>query len=66
MTYNTSTGAFTVSPNWETTPDNTTTYAVLLPEGVTEGMLQTINEHSTIWKIRQAIEVGELVRQHLG
>ena len=43
ITYNTSTGAFTVSPNWETTPDNTTTYDVLLPEGVTLGMLQTIN-----------------------
>jgi len=42
-TYNTSTGAFTVSPNWETTPDNTTTYDVLLPEGVTLGMLQAIN-----------------------
>lgn len=32
--YNTSTGQATVSPNWETTPDNTTTYDVLLPEGV--------------------------------
>jgi drug/metabolite transporter superfamily protein YnfA len=42
-TYNTSTGAFTVTPNWETTPDNTTTYAVLLPDGVTLGMLQAIN-----------------------
>lgn len=43
ITYNTSTGAFTVAPNWETTPDNTTTYDVLLPEGVTLGMLKTIN-----------------------
>lgn len=43
ITYNTTTGAFTVSPNWETTPDNTTTYDVLLPEGVTIGMLQAIN-----------------------
>lgn len=43
ITYNTSTGAFTVSPNWETTPDNTTTYDVLLPEGVTIGMLRTVN-----------------------
>lgn len=43
VTYNTSTGAFTVSPNWETTPDNTTTYSVLLPEGVTLGMLRALN-----------------------
>lgn len=43
ITYNTSTGAFTVSPNWETTPDNTTTYDVLLPEGVTLGMLKALN-----------------------
>lgn len=43
ITYNTSTGAFTVSPNWETTPDATTTYDVLLPEGVTLGMLRTLN-----------------------
>ncbi|MGQ0636452.1 MAG: hypothetical protein ACT4QC_17710 [Planctomycetaceae bacterium] len=43
VTYNTSNGAFTVSPNWETTPDNTTTYDVLLPEGVTLGMLKTLN-----------------------
>jgi hypothetical protein len=42
-TYNTSTGAFTVVPNWETTPDATTTYDVLLPEGVTLGMLRTLN-----------------------
>lgn len=42
-TYNTGTGAFTVVPNWETTPDNTTTYEVLLPEGVTLGMLQALN-----------------------
>jgi len=43
ITYTTSTGAFTVSPNWETTPDATTTYDVLLPEGVTLGMLRTLN-----------------------
>lgn len=43
ITYTTSTGAFTVSPNWETTPDNTTTYDVLLPEGVTLGMLKALN-----------------------
>jgi hypothetical protein len=43
VTYNTGTGAFTVTPNWETTPDNTTTYAVLLPEGVTLGMLRALN-----------------------
>lgn len=42
-TYTTSTGAFTVTPNWETTPDNTTTYSLLLPEGVTLGMLRTLN-----------------------
>lgn len=43
VTYNTGSGAFTVTPNWETTPDNTTTYDVLLPEGVTLGMLKTLN-----------------------
>lgn len=43
ITYNTGTGALTVAPNWETTPDNTTTYDVLLPEGVTLGMLKTLN-----------------------
>lgn len=43
VTYNTGTGAFTVTPNWETTPDATTTYDVLLPEGVTLGMLKTLN-----------------------
>ena len=42
-TYTPSTGAFTVTPNWETTPDNTTTYDILLPEGVTIGMLKTLN-----------------------
>jgi hypothetical protein len=46
ITYNTGTGAFTVSPNWETTPDATTTYDVLLPEGVTLGMLRTLNPTS--------------------
>ncbi len=43
VTYTTSTGAFTVTPNWETTPDATTTYDVLLPEGVTLGTLRTLN-----------------------
>lgn len=42
-TYDVSTGAFTVVPDWETTPDGTTTYDVLLPEGVTLGMLRTLN-----------------------
>lgn len=42
-TYTPSTGAFTITPNWETTPDATTTYDVLLPEGVTLGMLRTLN-----------------------
>lgn len=42
LTYNTSSGAFTVSA-WETTPDATTTYDILLPEGVTLGMLRTLN-----------------------
>lgn len=43
ITYVPSTGVFTVSPNWETTPDATTTYSILLPEGVTLGMLRTLN-----------------------
>lgn len=43
ITYVTSTGAFTVEPSWETTPDNTTTYTILLPEGVTLGMLRALN-----------------------
>jgi hypothetical protein len=43
VTYDVTTGAFTVAPNWETTPDATTTYAVLLPEGVTLGMLRALN-----------------------
>lgn len=47
-TYNTSTGAFTVVPNWETTPDATTTYDVLLPEGVTLGMLKSLNSTTPI------------------
>lgn len=42
LTYNTGTGAFTVN-TWETTPDATTTYSVLLPEGVTPGMLKALN-----------------------
>lgn len=43
VTYNTSTGAFTVSPNFETALDATTTVDVLLPEGVTLGMLRALN-----------------------
>lgn len=43
ITYNTSSGAFTVAPNWETTPDATTTYGVLLPEGLTLGSLKALN-----------------------
>jgi hypothetical protein len=43
VTYNTGTGAFTVAPDWETTPSTDTTYAVLLPEGVTLGMLRALN-----------------------
>lgn len=42
-TYVTTTGAFTVTPNWETTPDATTTYDVLLPTGSTFGALKAIN-----------------------
>lgn len=41
LTYTVSTGAFTVD-TWETTPNNTTTYDILLPEGVTIGMLKTL------------------------
>lgn len=43
ITYNTATGQFTVAPNWETTPSTDTTYEVLLPEGVTLGMLKALN-----------------------
>lgn len=43
ITYNTTTGAFTVVPDWETTPSTDTTYDVLLPTGVTLGMLRTLN-----------------------
>lgn len=43
VTYNTGTGAFTVTPDWETTPSTDTTYEVLLPEGVTLGMLRALN-----------------------
>lgn len=42
-TYVTSTGVFTVVPNWETTPSTDTTYELHLPEGVTLGMLKTLN-----------------------
>jgi hypothetical protein len=40
--YNTSTQAATVTPNWETTPDGTTTYDILLPEGVTAQMVKAL------------------------
>ncbi len=43
VTYTTSTGAFTVTPNWETTPSTDTTYSILLPEGVSLGMLKALN-----------------------
>ncbi len=42
ITYTPSTGAFTV-PTWETTPDATTTYDILLPEGATFGSLKAVN-----------------------
>lgn len=41
--YNSGTGVATVVPNWAVTPDNTTTYDVLLPPGVTAAMLKTLN-----------------------
>lgn len=34
ISYNASTKVATIAPNWETNPDNTTTYEVLLPEGI--------------------------------
>jgi hypothetical protein len=40
--YNVSTGVFSVAPNWETAPDATTTYDILLPEGVTVGALKAL------------------------
>jgi hypothetical protein len=39
-TYTPSTGAFTVTPNWEVTPSTDTTYDLLCPEGVTVGMVK--------------------------
>ena len=41
--YNTSTRVATVTPNWETTPDNTTTYDILLPEGISIPMLTSLS-----------------------
>lgn len=41
--YNTSTKVATVAPAWEVTVDNTTTYDILCPEGVTPGMLKALN-----------------------
>jgi hypothetical protein len=43
ITYNLSTGAFTVSPNWETTPSTDTTYDLLCPEGISPGLLKALN-----------------------
>ena len=40
--YNMSTKVATVTPNWETTPDSTTTYDVLAPEGVALSMLKAL------------------------
>ena len=40
LTY--SAGVFTVVPNWETTPGASTTYEVLLPEGITPHMIQAL------------------------
>lgn len=47
MTYIPATGAFTVTPEWETTPSTDTTYELLLPEGVTLGMLRVIAESAS-------------------
>jgi len=41
--YNTGTKVATVTPNWETNPDNTTTYDILLPEGMTLAALKALN-----------------------
>lgn len=42
IAYNSGTKVATVDPTWETTPDGTTTYDILLPEGVTEAMVKTL------------------------
>jgi hypothetical protein len=44
-TYNTSTGAFTVTPDFETSVSTDTTYAVLLPEGMTPGQVKGDNNY---------------------
>lgn len=41
--YNTGTGVATVLPNWETIPDATTTYDILLPEEMSISSLLAIN-----------------------
>lgn len=41
--YDPDTKVASVSPNWETTPDNTTTYAIRLPIGQTVGSLKAVN-----------------------
>jgi len=41
--YNTSTKVADVEPDWETAPDVTTTYDILLPEGMTLGALKALN-----------------------
>jgi hypothetical protein len=43
ITYTVSTGAFTVAPNWETTPSTDTTYDVLLPEDMSLAALKALN-----------------------
>ncbi len=43
VTYDTSSGAFTTAQVFEVQPDNTTTYDILLPEGMTIGMLKALN-----------------------
>lgn len=43
VTYAPSTGAFTVSPNFETAIDTSTDWEIRLPEGVTLGMLRALN-----------------------
>jgi len=40
--YNPVNGQFTVTPNWEVAVDVSTTYDILLPEGLTRGMLLNI------------------------
>lgn len=67
--YTMSTGAFTVEPNWETTVDATTTYSVLLPEGVTLGMFKALNITAMILAdplIPQGIDVADTATWRIG